>query len=377
MKILHTIPSMSRASGGPSSCTYNLVRALNDGGTPTDIVTTDSDDNISADPFIHYTPDDLRTPLAISPAIGRWIDTNINNYSLIHTNCLWLWSSHQGARAARRRNIPYVISPHGMLYPEGLKVSAWKKKIVLPLFQRRDLRRAACLHATCDAEMQHIRAFGLRQPVAVIPNGIVIDHDPVVRETVNTRRQIGFVGRINPYKNIHLLLEAWHRIGHHTADADLHIIGSGDAAYEATLRQYVADNHLDNVYFDGFKSGAELENAIHALDWLVLPSRTENFGMVVAEALVQRVPVIASHGTPWAELNTSHCGQWLDDTPDALADALINALTVTETDRRQMGTNGHALVMSKYTIQSVAARMVALYRWLLDGSDNPDFVYTI
>ena len=196
MKILHTISGLNISSGGPTSCTYNLIKGLRDEGIEADILTLmprdDSDKIIADDSFIKALPNDARTPLVYSSNFRRYLSSHIG-YDLYHANGLWTCPTHFTAEIAKKQNEPCVIAPHGMLYPQALQVSAWKKKIVSTVFQRKDLETASCLQATCMAELEHIRAFGLNNPVAVIPNGLVIDDSLEIRKTSNSVRRFAFV----------------------------------------------------------------------------------------------------------------------------------------------------------------------------------------
>ena len=364
MKILHTNPCLNKSSGGPSVCTYQLVKALNQSGTDTDLLSLSSkvkEDCISTDPFIKYVEYDARTPLGVSLNFKQFLVDNINRYDIVHANTIWLWTTHDAIHVAKEQNKPVVLSLHGMLYPQALQVSRWKKKLVLPLFQRNDLRRADVLHATSMAELKSIRDFGLTQPVAVLPNGIEIDTMPTMRQQGNKIRHFGFIGRINRIKNIDTLLDAWATLGNKTSMCKLSIIGSDDVVYENELRQFVKDKHLDNVEFAGFLSGEQLSQATRELDYLILPSKSENFGMVVIEALANGVPVIASTGTPWEELNLHRCGWWVDCTTDTLVKTLAEAIDLQESDRIKMGHNGQMLVERNYTIREIAMKFNQLY----------------
>ena len=378
MKILHTIHCLNKSWGGPSVCTYQLVKALNLTGIDTDLLSLSSktkDDCIGTDPFIKYVEYDARTPLGISRNFKQFLVANVNRYDIVHANTIWLCTTHDAIHVAKKRNKPVVLSLHGMLYPQALQVSRWKKQLVLPLFQRKDLRRADVLHATSMAELKSVRDFGLTQPVAVLPNGIEIDTLPTMRQHENKIRHFGFIGRINRIKNIDTLLDAWAALGDKTAGCKLSIIGGDDAVYENELRQFVVDRHLGNVEFAGFLSGERLTQATRELDYLVLPSKSENFGMVVIEALANGIPVIASTGTPWEELNSHRCGWWIDCTTDTLAKTLSEAIDLKESDRMEMGHNGQLLVARNYTIGEIALKFRQLYEWIAGNGPKPDFIF--
>ena len=362
MKILHTIHCLNKSWGGPSVCTYQLVKALNQTGTGTDLLSLSSnaeDDCIGTDPFIKYVEYDARTPLGVSRNFKQFLVENISRYDIVHANTIWLWTTHDAVRVAKKHGMPVVLSLHGMLYPQALQVSRWKKQLALPLFQRNDLRCADVLHATSMAELKSIRDFGL----------------PTMRQHENKIRHFGFIGRINRIKNIDTLLGAWAALGVKTSMCKLSIIGSDDEVYENELRQFVNDKHLGNVVFAGFLSGERLTRAIRELDYLVLPSKSENFGMVVIEALANGIPVIASTGTPWEELNLHRCGWWVDCTTGTLAKTLAKAIDLQEADRIEMGRNGQLLVERNYTIREIALKFRLLYEWIAGNEPKPSFIF--
>ena len=378
MKILHTISGLNISSGGPTSCTYNLIKGLRDEGIEADILTLmprdDSDKIIADDSFIKALPNDARTPLVYSSNFRRYLSSHIG-YDLYHANGLWTCPTHFTAEIAKKQNKPCVIAPHGMLYPQALQVSAWKKKIVSTVFQRKDLETASCLQATCMAELEHIRAFGLNNPVAVIPNGLVIDDSLEIRKTSNSVRRFAFVGRLNRIKNVDLLLSARSKLGDKTRNCELLIIGDGDTAYKKELEEFATANKLNNVRFLGFIMGKDLQKLVHSIDFQILPSKSENFGMVVPEALIQGVPVIASKGTPWSDLATFDCGWWVDNDIDTLISTLLIAINLSEQDRLGMGERGRTLVLRHYSIKSVSLRMKQLYEWLVYKNIKPEYVY--
>jgi glycosyltransferase involved in cell wall biosynthesis len=297
------------------------------------------------------------------------------DYDLYHANGLWTYPTHATIQYALKQGKPCVIAPHGMLYAQALQVSAWKKKFTLALFQRTDLKRATCLQVTSQAEIEHIRNFGLTNPVALVPNCMNIDLSTQVRRKENEIKKFGFVGRLNRIKNVDVLLKAWQQLNELTKDAELLIIGTGDLEYEKELRSYVFSNQINNVSFLGFLNGETLTEKIRSLDFLILPSKSENFGMVVPEALIYGIPVIASKGTPWEELETHYCGWWVDNDVDTLATTIEEAIHLPEEKRVVMGKRGQELIKNNYSVEVVSKKMIRLYDWILNGAEKPKFVY--
>lgn len=378
MKVLHTIAGLGKHSGGTSTCTYELVRALNQNGCATDILTAlpggKNDVLVGDDPFIHAIDARYQTAFCYSGKMRRAIKDCSKHYSLIHTDGLWLDVNYYSGFVARAAKLPYVVSPHGMLYPQALNIKPFRKKMMRLFCFDRLLRYASCIHVTCEEELEHYRTLGFRNPVAVIPNLLPLPETATQWQGDRKIRRIGFLGRFHPIKNIPGLLEAWRRLGNETRGAELLLVGSGTPDYEAELRKMVVVLPEKNVRFCGFVTGEEKFRLLGTLSALCLPSLQENFGMTILEAWLMRTPTIATKTTPWRELETHHCGWWVENTPEALAAAIHEALTLPESELTLMGENGYRLLHAKYSAEKVAAQMIRLYRWLLGEAERPEFV---
>ncbi len=376
MRILHTIAGLGAHSGGTSTCAYELLVALNAGGVQADCLTllpeNPNERMLGNDAFIHAFPNDAKTPLGISRTLRRTLITC--DYDLYHTNGLWLDVNHVTCVHARRQRRPYIISPHGMLYPQALSRSAWKKKLMLTLGHQRDIAEASCLHVTCEEEMRHCRTLGFRQPIAIIPNPVTIpDYLNAIIPLPQEEFRVGFLGRLHPIKNLESLIRAWATL--QLPHGELLIMGSGEPAYEQSLHRLVAETNAQNVSFRGFVNGRAKYETLASLDVLCAPSHQENFGMSIAEALLVGTPTIASTGTPWEVLNTRACGWWCANDVGSLAAALNAAAALSPEERRAMGTRGQALIMSSFSSHRVAEMMTQFYQYILKGSSKPDFVY--
>lgn len=378
MKILQTIAGFGAHSGGTSTCTYDLLSAMHGMGCDVDLMTVkvkDPTDKLmgQGEEWIKALDNDCRTPYGWSPNMTRFL--RASDYDIYHTNGMWMHCNHETCTIARQKDKPYVITPHGMLYPQALARSTWKKKLLLNLGGvDKDLRLATCIHTTCDAEMKHYRALGYTNPVAIIPNPMPIPSFIDDIKSEKSIKRIGYLGRIHPYKNTEALINAWITLGDEVKDAQLIIMGRGDNEYEAKMHQLVARHNLTNVEFAGFVNGREKFERLASLTALCVPSITENFGMTVTEALSVGTPVIASLGTPWQELNTEHCGWWVDNDVETLADTISQALSLPQEAIDEMGNNGKRLVNEKYRDTQVAAMMHDLYKWIAGDIEKPDFV---
>ena len=158
-------------------------------------------------------------------------------------------------------------------------------------------------------------------------------------------------------------------------DAELLIIGADDKSYEQFLRNETDRLQLTNVRFTGFLTGVEKNELITSLSYLVVPSDFENFGNIVTEALVRGVPVIASKGMPWRDLEECHCGWWIENDQDNINKTILEAIHTSDDERIEMGLNGRNMIVERYSVEVLGEKMKRLYGWILNGGKKPEFVY--
>lgn len=380
MKILQTITDLNLSSGGAASATLNLFDELRRQEIDTTLLTL----------LPHY-PNDLfmgsdrkgivafeydgKTIFVYSRNLKRYLSEN-RGFDLYHANGIWTYPTHITAQTAQKLKKPYIITVHGMLNENALKYTSLGKRAFLSLFQKEELSRAACIHATSKYEADCIRKAGINTPVAIIPNGINKNGICSCKKDKDTICRFAYIGRIDPVKNIETLLEAWYKAGFVKSDRELLIIGGcNDAYYLKKLLNFTNRYQLDNVRFIGQISHEETEQIYATIKYLVLPSKSECFGMVVPEALSKGILVIATEGTPWSELNDYRCGWWIKNNTGSLCDALVMAYSTSEKDYDKMSANGIKVVTRKYTIEECAKKMKLLYEYILGINNNkPDFI---
>ena len=375
MRILHS-GSLDVKSGGPALSTYLTIKGLRNTGVDVEMVMPPLGEEgklIADDVNLHYTAPVKNSRMEYMPRMNQLLK-ELPQYDLYHVQGLWQWLGHSVASYARKQKKPYVITLRGMLYPQALAHSTLIKKISLALYQRNDLRRAACIQATCKEEMNYYRELGFTNPVAILPNPIEVDG--IIERPIppKTKLRIGYLGRIHPRKRIERLIYAFDALCDELKDAELLIIGAGDKQYEQFLREEVIRLNLHNVRFAGFLTGEEKDTAILSLSYLVVPSDFENFGNIVTEALVRGIPVIASKGMPWQELDEFHCGWWIDNDQETINQTLHIAINTPESERIEMGMHGKQLVAEKYSVDSLGEKMKQFYEWILYGGTMPEFV---
>ena len=297
--------------------------------------------------------------------------------SIVHINGVWHPMNHWVSLLTYRKQIPLIVQPRGMLEPWALGWHSTKKRLALSMYQRRDLKSAALLVATAEQEASNLRRFGLSQPIAVIPNGVDLEGGKSLaftRSVVPKKvRRALFLSRIHPKKGLFNLLKAWVSIK--PIGWILQIAGPDEGNHlREVLRLAQGLGISQEVEYIGEFNDKDKWTAYRSVDLFVLPTFSENFGVVVAEALSQGLPVVTTTATPWQDLHTYKCGWWVDPNQVDLARALSNAFSMPDAALIEMGERGRAYVQ-RYDWGVIANQMLDTYRWLLGKIPMPACVW--
>lgn len=393
LQTLHVIASINQQIGGPAVTVPRLASALS--ATGVGCVVASLDDKRFG-PVLQPPGVTLFNPPAdgmarrlrgYSPAFRRALMARAKTgVDVVHNHGAWMLPNLYARQSALSAQVPLVISPRGMLESWSLARSRAKKMLAWRLYERRNFDSAALFHATSQAEADSIRALGLRQPIAMISNGVDLPEPGSVppRDVLEHkfprlagRRWLLFLSRLHPKKGVDELLQAWVTLAVRFPDWQLVIAGPDLDGHGAALRSEAAARGLgDRVVFTGMLAGREKACALAGADLFVLPTRSENFGVVVAESLAYGVPVVTTRAAPWSELLSHECGWWIEADPGALGNALGVAMALPAFQLAEMGRRGRALVESRYAWARIGAEMKSVYLWLCRQGDQPACVQT-
>lgn len=311
-----------------------------------------------------YAPGLCRTLAEFSPDI-------------VDAQGLWMYPSLVSLRHHRRFRNPHVVTPHGMLDPWTLQRSRRKKRLAARWFENEHLRRAACLRALTMDEARAFRAYGLSNPIAVVPNGVDPPQDSV--QTAKRLRTILFLGRIDPKKGSSELLYAWQLLVANLSPADwrLQVTGWGNSDYVATMRRLATTLDLDtSVTFTGPLYGEEKALAFRTATGFILPSFSEGLPMAVLEAWSYGLPVLMTRECNLPEGFALGAAIEITTEPAELAHRLRDLMTMSEDERHAMGQAGRRLVEQRFTWDRVAAELQEVYTWVLGGGPPPSCMIT-
>lgn len=368
MRAVHIVAHVGNAASGPAYSVPALGRAMGAQGCGVTLLTQHYDPIEPSRGFCNRSFPQRGFPpgLAWSPGLGKALSELAPDADVIHNHGVWLAPNIYPGHAARTSGKPLILAPRGTLSSAALEKSRWKKRLIWPL-QKITFDRAACFHATSEKEYEEIRAFGQRKPVAVIPNGIDLP-DPVDIQRERGRTLL-FLGRIHPIKGLDLLLEVWRDLpADLRRDWTLRIVGNDPDGHRADLEAMVRNQSIADVEFAGPAFGEDKTREYAAADLYVLPTRTENFGMTVAEALAAGTPVITTRGAPWQGLEENGCGWWIERNRDALTATLTSALSRPRETLDAMGSLGRTWVTRAFGWDGIARDMIEVYRWLVAGA---------
>jgi glycosyltransferase involved in cell wall biosynthesis len=405
MNSLQITASLTAAGGGISLAVLELsgalmrhgnrveVAGMADGGKPLGWPAGLAGREYPAQPGFPLTRSDaLQAAIAASGA------------GLFHTHGLWSFPSVAVPSVARRQRMPWVVSPHGMLDAWALHHSRWKKRVASILFERRHLAGSACLHALCAAECNAIRAHGLKNPVAVIPNGVALPGSARPRSARAGRKVLLFLGRLHPKKGLLGLLEAWAGVHGRGGDWQLVIAGWDQGGHEMELKKCCDDLSLPwtngggvdslmgleearsgaaSVVFAGPVFGQIKQTVLEQADAFILPSFSEGLPISVLEAWAYGLPVLMTpecnlpEGVPAGaalEIGAGGARAGTRDRVAAIRQSLELLMEMSPEERHAMGAAGRRLVENRFSWPQVARQMTEVYQWVAGGGPKPDTV---
>jgi glycosyltransferase involved in cell wall biosynthesis len=372
---------LDEPGAGPSYSVRKLAHALEAAGLQAPLHCVygwrgNPDDGVSPIPHRHRQ-DARHLPVLKSLCLSQELYTALRAEAaaaqVIHGHGLWLMPNVYPAWVCARAGLPLMISPRGMLGQAALDFSRWRKRAFWALFQNSAIRSSACLHATGLAEYEEIRTCGLRNPVAVIANGVAVPPLPGKGKSTAVRTLLT-LGRVHPKKGLPHLVQAWARLEPRFPDWRLRIVGPDEVGHAAELATIAAKLELSRISIEGPLYGPAKTEAYQDADIFVLPTLNENFALTVAEALAAGTPVVATKGAPWSGLEERGCGWWVDVGAEPLVWALEKAMATPGPVLAEMGRAGRRWMQEDFSWDKVAADMAAVYRWLAGQGPPPDHV---
>ncbi|MDH6072983.1 glycosyltransferase [Umezakia ovalisporum] len=393
MKVLHVIPSVATVRGGPSEAVLKMVQALNHLGVEAEIATTNDNNSQLLDVPLGERIDYQQAPLWFFPRFSppihsvrefgfsqdltNWLWHNVKHYDLLHIHGIFSYASTAAMAIARLQKVPYIIRPYGMLCKWSLQQKRLKKQSYLLLIERANLNHSQSIHFTSVAEQQEVSDLNLTCPNFVLELGIFIPPTiPDARERLRKHFNLPadepiilFLSRLHPKKGLDYLIPALGKLSDYRFTFVL--AGSGTSEYENHVKSLILTHGIKTrTYFTGFVKGEFKDLLIQGADLFTLTSHSENFGVAVLEALAAGIPALVTPGVALADIiKQQQLGYVTELNVNAIASAIKGILTHPE-KMREMGDAAREFIFNNYTWDSVAAKMVGIYKDIL-GYDKP------
>lgn len=299
---------------------------------------------------------------------------------IYHQEGLWRYSHLLMGKVRKRSNVPIVCTPHGMLDPYIIRAQGTIKRVISNLFFQKSFEAVTCYQALCQKEMEDIRAYGLKQPIAIIPNGINLPDTSKRYSRNDNLRHLLFLGRLHHKKGVDLLLRAFSNVlrANKSIASNWHIdlVGWDHENCKRQLQKIVTDNDIDKyVTFHGGLYGDDKMRMYATCDAYILPSHGEGLPMTVLEAWSWRKPVLITPHCHLPEGYDVHAAIYIEDNVESIQKGLEKLFCMNEDEMKEMGNNGFRLVESNFTWDVSAKKLLQTYNWLLGRIDKPDFIY--
>jgi len=298
---------------------------------------------------------------------------------IIHAHMLWDYSTFAAWRVAKKKAVPFIVTPHGTIN-ESWRQSGLHKKLYNRIILQRMFSDASCVHALNEREKQSLLSYGVNCPIKIIPNGVEsrilqIQRNQGAVETIypdlKGKKRILFMGRLWPEKGVDLLVSAWADISKSHKDWVLILAGPDYRGYESVLRNTVEKAGLEKtVKLVGTIEGPTKEAFLAGSDVFVLPSRSEGFSMSILEALGSGLPVIYTRQCNFPEVSNTGAGIEIEYNCSSLRKALKKILNSTESERLSMGIRGKHLVSERYTWETISSSFASLYHFLVERKNS-------
>lgn len=285
MKILHVIPGMNEPTNGIANAAKRIAAEQEKLGHEVKCVETRE--------FVSSSTSNL----------------NLSSYDVAFVHSMWLPMTIRAVWIVKRQGVKLVRMPHGCMDPKKVTYHWWKKLAAFVLWERKALKAADVTYVTCDAEARWMKPWVGR--IVNVPLGVDFGEEGREDRSRSTAEELRvlFIGRMHPLKGLDVLLEAVRT----RPEVELTVIGFDEKGMRARFEAWCARaGCAGRVRFLGVVEEDVKRAEIGRCDVFCLPTLSENFGIVVGEAMSRGKPVITTDGaTSWSQL-PADCGWYLD-----------------------------------------------------------------
>lgn len=384
MQIFHIVQSLDPESGGPPVVVTRLASAQASLGHKVTIISYDDPANrqqLEA-PYNEISGfEKVEIILAKSgayrfpfwdPYLFDLLASKTDSETIFHLHGVWDAILLLASSFARRKHIPYMIAPHGMLDSWSLATKKWKKKLALALFYRAMLKNAGSIHVLNTNERTQVDRLGLNVKTEIIPNGVNLEELQIPSANVSSPHRtngdykpyILFLGRLHYKKGLDYLAVSFSNLAKRYSDIDL-VVAGPDYGERESFEKLVAKFGIeDRVHLIGPVQGSRKIEILTSATCFCLPSRSEGFSVAILEALACGVPVVISESCYFPEVEHAGAGSVVKLDANEIGDALFELVT----NNAKLDSSAEAarkLVANHYTWPILTQKTLACYHEIL------------
>jgi glycosyltransferase involved in cell wall biosynthesis len=391
MKLLTTLTTIDPLQGGGvCEAVFHLNNSIKSTNDDIQIAIYSLDYNTPKNIIKKWSIFDTRLFKAIDPflyGLSFTLRKSVlnSNADILHNHGVWEFTSFISLSWKNKTKKPYMITTHGMLDIWALKNSSFKKKLMYKIVEKKYLENAVCLHALNKEEEKSIREIGLKVPICVIPNGIVIPDNQLKLSPIwdinliQNRKVILFLGRFHPKKGLENLLYAWSNLTQKEKNKDwvIAIAGWSKDNYEKNLFDIVEKNNLkDNVFFLGSVLDDAKKSVLQNSDAFILPSFSEGLPISILEAMAYKLPVLMTKECNLSDAFINQSALEIQPNVESIEEGIIKIINMSSEDRNIIGENGFDFVKNRYSWEKVSHDMKSVYNWIMGKENKPSCVFT-
>ena len=330
---------------------------------------------------VYYFKTDFTPKYGYSRALRKACQEQVKNFNILHLTSLWWYPSIAAGNAARKHEIPYVISTTGGLIEYSLMQKHLKKRLYLALIEKRNFQHAAAIRYTAELERKQSADYKISAPSFIVPNGISAKEFDNFLEKSQMRKDLGiplesqvvlYLGRLHARKGLDFLIKAIAIVKDRMPDILLVLAGPDDG-HEALLKNLARQLRVESkVLFKGYISPEKRTSLLRMSDICALVTHPgENFGNAAVEAMLAGVPVLVSDNVGICrEVAEDEAGRVVPLEVGAIAGAIEQMLANPE-GLRAMGEAAAASARRRYDLDIVARQMATAYEDILTGRRSP------
>ncbi|MEH1819247.1 MAG: glycosyltransferase [Nostoc sp.] len=393
MKILFIAPYIGATYGGTSKIVTELVQAIGRLGVTVDLVTTHANGSNNLDvPLnewisekyyrVQYFNCWYRDDFIISLSLINWLFKNVNNYDIVHSQTIFAPMISVAHSICKYFQIPYIVTPHGMLEPWALSYKAWKKRIYYKVFENPGIQNSSAIQSTSSFELKNINFLKFNNTVFV-PNGIrhqefeTLPNPELFYQQfpeIRGKTLILFLGRIDPKKGLDLLAPAFAKVYNQFPHTHLVVAGPDNIGFMDKAQNYFLQaGCLDAVTFTGMVSGVLKYAALGAANLYVAPSYSEGFSISILEGMASGLPCIITTACNFPEAAKAKAAYVVEININAIANALIECLSNPQ-QATEMGDRARKFIFQNYTWDRAADKLIQVYKSVIDKKPLPEFL---